>query len=229
MGSSTAESKTITSFRYDDVLGALQCIRTQMIDNKSELSKRCQADKKEASVLKKRCFTFVDPHGHPISTQQLDHEPMDVVIKRFRKDYIPGYLKKWVKIGTSIPKKASECDEVKLKSFVHEYPDGQEFFAYGQITVWLYNRSKSEFKPIDFSVQLCDSMEEIKSRIKSRFIQADLELRSYLIQDGETLGAEQWKNGRRLHPNDTVMSYKLYDRSQCLLVKVIGETLVCSA
>ena len=225
MGSSTAESKTITSFRYDDVLGALQCIRTQMIDNESELSKRCKADKREASVLKSRRFTFIDPHGNAISTQQRDHESMDVVIKKFRKDYIPGYLKKWVKIGTSIPKKAFQYADVNLKSFVHEYPDGKEFFAYGQLTVWLDTVKEAVFVPTDLSVRLCDSMEEIKSRIqKSQFIQADLELRSCLIQDEAQPQAEQWRTGQRPRSIDTIMSCKFYEKDQRLLVKVILET-----
>ena len=229
MDSSTAESKTITSFRYDDAISALQCIRTQMIDNKSELSKRCLADKAEATTLKSRCFTFVDPHGHPISTQHLDHESMDVVIKKFRKDYIPGYLKNWVKIGTSIPKKAFENADTKVKSFVYEYPDGQEFFGYGKITAWLHTRSDSEFEPIDLYVQLSNSMEEIKSRIqKSHFIQADLELRSCLIQDEDQPQAEHWKNGQRLQSKDTIMSCKFYEKDQHLLIKVILKNLESS-
>ena len=230
MGSSTSKSAQITSFRYDDVISNLQYIRTKMIEIESRLSNRCQANKKEATLLQSRCFTFVDPHGHPISTEQLDHQSMPVIIKKFRKDYIPRFLKGWVKIGTSIPQEASACDEVKLKSFVHDYPDGQRFFAYGRITVWLYNRFKSEFRPISLSVRLSESMEAIKSRIQqSRFIQADLELRSCLTRHGEKPQEAQWEKGQRLHSNDTIMSCKFYDQNQCLLVKVILETLESSA
>ena len=187
-----------------------------MIDIESELSNRCQADKTEATMLKSRRFTFIDPHGHPISTQQLDHESMDVVIKRFRNDYIPRFLKEWIKIG-------SAYNEVKLKSFVHDYPDGQQFVAYGQITVWAHVRCNFAFKSIVLSVQLCDSMEEIKSRLESRCSVADLELRSCRMQADEKPRAEHWENGHQLQSNDTIMSCKFYEKDQRLLVKVILE------
>ena len=200
-----------------------------MIEIESELSDRCQVDKREATMLQSRCFIFVDPHGNAINTEQLDHQSMDVVMKKFRRDYIPRFLREWIKIDTSIPKNGYPCDVIELKSFVHEHPDGQKFFTYGQLTVWLQGEISAEFKPVVFAVQLYDSMEEIKSRIrKSQFLPDDLELRSCLIQDQEKPQAKHWENGQRLQPNDTVMSRKFYEKDRCLLVKVIPEKVKCS-
>ena len=173
-------------------------------------------------MLKSRWFTFVDPHGHPFINQQLDHQSMGAVIKKYRKDYIPGYLKEWMKIGTSIPKKAPASNKVNLKSFVHEHPDGQEFFAYGQITFWLGYGINSEFQPMVLSVRLGESMEEIKSRIQeSLWAPMNLELRSCQMQDEKKPQAQHWEDGRPLQPNDTIMSCRFYEKYRCVLVKVI--------
>ena len=210
-----------TSFFYEDLISHVQSIQKLMVKVEHQLSDQSQGDKKQEAKLKARSFTFIDPHGNPIVTEHLDHQSIGVVIKKFVKEYIPKYLQGWIKIGTINPQKAFKCDEVEMKSFVHQYPDGQQFVAYGQITGWIVDANDSWFEPLRLCVQLSDSMEKIKSHVRrSRLITADLELRLSLMESNAKPKAEDWYNGKQLQANDTIMLCKFYEKNRHLLLSI---------
>ena len=220
MGIASSESKVVTSFHYDDLVSHTRSIQRQMAKIESHLSDRCARDTNDATSLKSRSLTFIDPHGHAISSQHFDHQSIRSVMNQFRGDYIPKYLQHWIQIGTIHPETSLEFDDVDLNSFVHHHPDRQTFVAYGRITVWINDGLDSSFESLKFSVQLFDSMEKIKSAIqKSQFTSADLELRSSSIKDGQAPTDTHWTEATRLQSSDTIMSRQFYEKDQHLLLQ----------
>ncbi|CAF1427889.1 unnamed protein product, partial [Rotaria sp. Silwood1] len=125
-------SKDLSSFVYQDLIFHVQSIQYQMIEIAKYLDDRWKNEQKIQKELKSRSITFVDPYGNSITNKYMDHELISTLFMKYKKNYVPKYLQKWIKIGTMNQNSISTCTDSELKSSVFEYPDGYQFITYGE-------------------------------------------------------------------------------------------------
>ncbi|CAF2045554.1 unnamed protein product, partial [Rotaria magnacalcarata] len=88
-----------TSFVYKELVLHVQTIQQQMIKLAKFIDDQCKTDEKIREKLKSRSFTFVDPYGNPTTNEYFDHEIISTIFNKYKKDYVPKYLQKWIKLG----------------------------------------------------------------------------------------------------------------------------------
>ncbi|CAF1609475.1 unnamed protein product [Rotaria sp. Silwood1] len=150
-------SKDLSSFVYQDLIFHVQSIQYQMIEIAKYLDDRWKNEQKIQKELKSRSITFVDPYGNSITNKYMDHELISTLFMKYKKNYVPKYLQKWIKIGTMNQNSISTCTDSELKSSVFEYPDGYQFITYGSVVI-IGNVVYSLDAAVDISVVPCDTM-----------------------------------------------------------------------
>ncbi|CAF3279786.1 unnamed protein product [Rotaria socialis] len=92
-------SKLSTAFVYEDLVFHAHAIRQQNIEIATLIDNKYKNDKKKRKELKSRSLTFVDPYGNPTANAYFDHETINTIHSKYKKDYVPKYLQKWIKLG----------------------------------------------------------------------------------------------------------------------------------
>ncbi|CAF4415218.1 unnamed protein product, partial [Rotaria magnacalcarata] len=105
----------LTSFVYQDLVVQVQAIQQQMIDIAKFIEDQCKTDKKIPKELKSRSFTIADPYGNPTVNEYFDHETISTIFNKYKKDYVPKYLQKWIKLGEMNQNGISPLNENELK------------------------------------------------------------------------------------------------------------------
>ncbi|CAF1264644.1 unnamed protein product [Rotaria sordida] len=142
MGNKTAGkavSTALNSFVYDDLVFHVQGIQHKIVEITKFLDDRWENEKKIENELKSRSLTFIDPYGNLIVNKYMDHQLINTILKKYKKDYISKYLQKWIKIGTMKENVISPLSDYELKSTVSKYADSYQFVTYGEVTVWAGN------------------------------------------------------------------------------------------
>ena len=130
-------SMASTSFVYEDLIVHIQATQNQMIERIKYLDDRLNNEKKIKDQLKSHSLTIVDPYGNSITQQYMDHELISVVLKKFKKNYIPKCLHQWIRVGCMIGSEIIPMNESKLKLTVAQYENEYPIITYAQVTVWL--------------------------------------------------------------------------------------------
>jgi hypothetical protein len=215
MASADVIPKMPASFVYENLIRKVQLIQLQIIESTKLLAERQENEKKVQNELKSRSLTFVDPYGHSIVHQCMDHELINIVFKKYKKEYVPKYLQKWIKFGTKndiLP--LGDCE---LKLTVSEYEDGFEFITYGEVIVWTQNDDSSIRNKTVISVFLTDNIEKIKVHLNKRQQFSNIELKSIIINQNTKPDNESWNEGNILKTDDTIVSCQLY-RENCIIM-----------
>ncbi|CAF3766773.1 unnamed protein product, partial [Rotaria sordida] len=137
MTAASVISPMLTSFVYEDLVSQVQNIQNQMFQMENILDNQWKAEKKIQNKLKSRSLIFIDSYGNRTVNKCMDHEPINKVLKKYKKDYVPKYLQAWIKIDTMNEHMISSLNECELKSTVSKYEIGHQFITYGGVIVWV--------------------------------------------------------------------------------------------
>ena len=99
MASTAVLPKMPESFIYEDLVSHVQNIQNQILQMNKVLDDRWVNQKKTRQEFKSRSITFVDSYGNRITNQYMDHELIATVFKKYKKNYVPKCLHKWIRIG----------------------------------------------------------------------------------------------------------------------------------
>jgi hypothetical protein len=88
-----------TTFVYEDLISKVQMIQNQMNNIQIVLTNRWKIEKRKRDELKSRSLVFIDPYGNRTVIKHMDHEFIHNVINKYKKDYVPKYLQRWIKVG----------------------------------------------------------------------------------------------------------------------------------
>jgi hypothetical protein len=208
-----------TSFVFEDLIFHIQAIQQQII----EIAKVIDERQKTKSELKSRSFTFIDPYGNSIVNTYMDHEMIDTILEKYKKDYVPKYLQKWIKIGTRNEDGISPLGDGELKSTVSEYADGHQFIAYGEMTFWVGKYEYSSPRMIILRVLVTDNIKKIKKQLKEEKQITNIQLKSILGNQNAQSINSYWNEGKTLKKDDTIMSCQLYQDNCIIMAKYIDE------
>ncbi|CAF1544190.1 unnamed protein product, partial [Rotaria magnacalcarata] len=97
-----------------DLVVQVQAIQQQMIETTKFIEDQCETDKKIPKELKSRSFTTADPYGNPTVNEYFDHGTISTIFNKYKKDYVPKYLQKWIKLGEMNQNGISPLNENEL-------------------------------------------------------------------------------------------------------------------
>jgi hypothetical protein len=225
MAAADVVPKMPSSFVYEDLISKVQAIQLQIIESTKLLAERQENEKKVQNELKSRSLTFVDPYGHSIVHQCMDHELINTVFKKYKKEYVPKYLQKWIKFGTKSENEISPLTDSQLKLTVSEYEDGFEFITFGEVIVWTGNDASLSRNKIVLRVLLTDNIETIKIHLNKRQQFSNIELKSIIINQNTSPNNKSWNEGNILKIDDTIVSCQLY-RENCIIMAKLTQANV---
>jgi hypothetical protein len=216
-----------SSFVYEDLVSHVQTIQKRVNEIEDILDDRLKNNKKMRNELKSRSLTFIDPYGNHMIDQHMDHQSIDKLIKHYKKNYVPRFLKHWIKIGTTNKNGIYSLTDCDLKSTVYNYGDDCQFIAYGEVTVWLGTYGKFPPQKLLLPVLLMDNMEKIKLLIKENHQFNTLQLKLGTSNQNGILNEKDWDEGRALKPEDTIMSCRLYETECIIMAKLTKQKVNC--
>ena len=212
-----------TSFVYEDLVSQIQTIQNQMTEMENTLDNQWNTNTTVRNELKSRSFTLINPYGHRTVHKYMDHELINKVFKKYKKDYVPKYLHQWIKIGTMNGDIISPLSDSELKSIVSHYEDGYQFITYGEIKVWI--EINGRFRPQSLIVQtlLSDDMNKIITQIKKHRQFDDAELKYYTMKENTKPDEKIWDQGTKLNLTDTISSRQLYEENCVFMMKLTDQ------
>ncbi|CAF1993270.1 unnamed protein product [Rotaria magnacalcarata] len=214
----------LTSFVYQDLVVQVQAIQQQMIETTKFIEDQCETDKKIPKELKSRSFTTADPYGNPTVNEYFDHGTISTIFNKYKKDYVPKYLQKWIKLGEMNQNGISPLNENELKSSVSEHDDGYGFVTYGEVNISIIYREDVRPQSLLLPVLLTDNMEKIKKQIQKLTKLKNIQLKSLILKENSPMITAYWDEGGTLNSNDTVLSSKLYENNSIIMVKLLEES-----
>jgi hypothetical protein len=213
-----------SSFVYEDLVAQVQMIQNRTVQIENVLYDRYKNDDERFHELKSRSLTWIDPYGNRINDKHLDHELIDDVIKRYKKNYVPKYLQEWIQIGAINENTISSLSDFQLRSPVSNYANDYQFICYGLITVWIGGHEYAKPYPFFLKVRLTDNMEQIKTQVAELGHCTQIQL--FSITPGYVQPTKNsWNEGTILKSEDTILSRQLYTGKRAILAK-IGEEKV---
>ena len=226
MAATTFKPMVSGSFVYENLVSHVQEIQQQMAEINNVLDDRLKNQENIKNELKSHSFTFIDPYGNRIIKQHMDHELTDKVINHYKKNYVPRFLKDWIKIGVMHNNEFSSITDHDPKSLISTYADNYQFIAYGTVTVWI--GSYNNYPPTNFvfNVSLMDNMEKLKRQIKEQEDVDNLDLRFCTIKEKGPPKEKNWNEGTKLKPEDSIMSCRLNENSSVIMAKFIRQVLL---
>ena len=218
-------SMTSTSFVYEDLVVHIQTTQNQMIERIKHLDDRLNKEKKIKDQLKSHSLTIVDPYGNSITEQYMDHELMNGVLKKFKKNYIPKCIHQWIRFGHMVENAIVPVDETQLKLTVAQYENKYPIITYGEVSVWLGDWESIHRDKLVLKARLTDNMESIQMQLKTQTKTTPVELKTSTISGKIEPVFKDWNEGTILHPQDTIMSKSLYQERSIIMVRIAAENV----
>jgi hypothetical protein len=218
MAAATVISSISSSFVYEDLVSKVQIIQNQIFNIQHVLNNRWKNEKRKRDELKSRSLVFIDPYGNRAMNKCMDHEFIHIVIQKYKKDYVPKYLQKWIKIGIMKENMILPLNDYQLKSIVSHFVNGYEFMTYGEVTIWMGTYDNALVRKIVKRVMVTDNVKTIEEQLKKGREFDNIELKSCITnaQPNE----ENWNEGTILKSEDTVISCQLYEENCIIMAKV---------
>ena len=214
-----------SSFVYEHLIAQVKAIQQLATGIDTALRDRLKSEANKRDGLKFRTFTFVDPYGNKMIHEHMDQELIADVLRKYKKDYVPKYLQKWIKIGIQGQTTISPVHECDLRLNLREFTHGTEFIAYGDLTVWLGRYGETVPTTLSLQVSVMDTIEKIKTQMEERRRPGAIELKSRILDGSNEPTENDWKEGKELRPEETLMSLRLYQENCVVLAKMTGETV----
>ena len=206
----TITLKNSESFVYEDLVLRIQTIQHQMIEGINHLDDQLMKTNKIQNQLKSHPLTIIDPYGNPITKQYMDHELINGIVKKFKKNYVPKYLHQWIRFGQMVENEIISLNESKLNSSVEHYQNEYPIITYGEITIWLGDFQDALPEKIVLKACLTDTMENILINLKKQTNFTDIEFRAWILNENTPPKEKNWNKGTKLKSEDTIMSKDLH-------------------
>ncbi len=181
---------------------------------------RSKNEKQKRDKLKSRSLIFIDPYGNQTMNEYWNHELINDIIRKYKKDYVPKYLQSWIQIGTMKENIISSLKICELKSNVSYYVNGYQFITYGEVIVWINTNETFRLEQFKLPVLLLDNMEKVKLKIKHHLRIPDLELKLWKISENTIVNEKIWNEDTMLKSEDTILSCELYQDDYIIMAKV---------
>ena len=228
VASAAAISTVPTSFVYEDLVSHVQAIQQQIIEFIKLLDDRQKYEKNIKSELKSRSLIFTDPYGNPTINTYMDHEILGTIVRKYKEEYVPKYLQKWIKIGTMHKNVIRPLSDYDLKVDVSMFADGHRFVTYGEVTVWRGIYGNLSSKMDELPVLLTDNMEKVKMQLIAEQKVTDMELRSFIMNGNTPPTSDNWNEGKILNSTDTILSCQLYQENSIIMEQHIKVKINCT-
>ena len=220
---SETSSINLTSFVYEDLIVHTQTILNQTIEMMKHLGQQLNNEKKIEDQLKSHSLTIVDPYGNSITKQYMDHELISVVLKKFKKKFIPKYLHQWIQFGYVIENAIVAMKESEEKLTVAQYENKYPIITYGEVSIWFGDWEIMESDELVLKMRLTDNMNSIQMQLKTRAKITPVQLKKSIISKGSVPNLDTWNEGTILHPEDTFMSGSLYQEHSIIMARIAVE------
>ncbi|CAF1310879.1 unnamed protein product, partial [Rotaria magnacalcarata] len=216
-------SKVPKSFVYEDLIFHIQTMQHQMNTMTKFLDDQCKNEKQLRKELKSHSLKFIDPYGNLTTHECFDHEMINTVFNKYKKDYVPKYLQKWIKIGKINQNMISPFEDHELTLSVSNYTDDYQFITYGELNISIAYGEKAPLQKLLLHVLLTDSIEKIKMQIQELKKIKNLELKSCILNQHGLSNEQCWSQSQLLNLNDTVLSRKLYEGNCGIMATLLEE------
>ena len=225
MASATAIRPSRSSFVYEDLVARVKAIQQLAIGIDTLLRDRFNDESIKRDVLKFRTFAFIDPYGNRTIHEHMEQELISNVLRKYKKDYLPKYLQKWMKIGIRESTAIVPIPECGATSNLCAFVNETEFVAYGELTVWLGRYETAIPNELLLRVSVMDTIETIKQRVEERGQSHGIELRHYTTNKPGRPTAIDWERGKALDADATIMSLRLYQENCVVMAKISPKTV----
>ncbi|CAF4305762.1 unnamed protein product [Rotaria socialis] len=223
MALTRTSSKVSKSFVYEDLMFHSQTMQHQMNTMTKFLDGQCKNDKQLRKELKSHSLKFIDPYGNLTIHECFDHEMVNTIFNKYKKDYVPKYLQKWIKIGKINQNIISPFEDHELTLSVSNYTDDYQFSTYGELNISIAYGENAPLQKLLLRVLLTDSIEKIKMQIQELEKIKNLELKSCILNQHGLSNEQCWSQSQLLNLNDTVLSRKLYADNCAIMATVLEE------
>jgi len=218
--------KIPTSFVYENLISHTQQLQNQVMLANTILDDQWKNQKKTSQDFQSRSFTFVDPHGIRTNDKFMDHELISTVFRKFKKEYVPRYLKPWIKFGLVNENSITELNEEQLQSTVSKFENGTVFSTYVLVAVLVGNYQKMQPRRVLLTLPPLTNMETIKEELKNTHSCVDIEFRSFNTSvESITPIRLAWNKGTTLKLEDNIISSKLYEYNNFIMAKLIERNV----
>ncbi|CAM4972140.1 unnamed protein product [Rotaria socialis] len=225
MALTRTSSKVSKSFVYEDLMFHSQTMQHQMNTMTKFLDGQCKNDKQLRKELKSHSLKFIDPYGNLTIHECFDHEMVNTIFNKYKKDYVPKYLQKWIKIGKINQNIISPFEDHELTLSVSNYTDDYQFSTYGELNISIAYGENAPLQKLLLRVLLTDSIEKIKMQIQELEKIKNLELKSCILNQHGLSNEQCWSQSQLLNLNDTVLSRKLYADNCAIMATVLEEKI----
>ncbi|CAM4826121.1 unnamed protein product [Rotaria magnacalcarata] len=223
MALTRTSSKVPKSFVYEDLIFHIQTMQHQMNAMTKFLDDQCKNDGQLRKELKSHSLKFIDPYGNLTTHECFDYEMINTIFNKYKKDYVPKYLQKWIKIGKMNQNIISPFEDHELTLSVSNYTDDYQFITYGELNISIAYGEKAPLQNLLLRVLLTDSIEKIKMLIQELKKIKNLELKSCILNQHGLSNEQCWSQSQLLNLNDTVLSRKLYEGNCGIMATLLEE------
>ncbi|CAF5172893.1 unnamed protein product, partial [Rotaria magnacalcarata] len=192
MALTRTSSKVPKSFVYEDLIFHIQTMQHQMNAMTKFLDDQCKNDGQLRKELKSHSLKFIDPYGNLTTHECFDYEMINTIFNKYKKDYVPKYLQKWIKIGKINQNMISPFEDHELTLSVSNYTDDYQFITYGELNISIAYGEKAPLQNLLLRVLLTDSIEKIKMLIQELKKIKNLELKSCILNQHGLSNEQCW-------------------------------------
>ena len=218
MGGTAAVPTKSTLFTYEGLVSQVEDIQKQMKQMEKILDHQRQKKRATETNLQSRSFVFIDPYGNKTTQKCLDHESINKILRRYKKDYVPKYLQQWIKIGSIGENEISPLTDCKLKSTVSKYEHGHQFATYVEVVARIKTSKDKHLAKLLLNVQLTDNMGQIKMKIMQQQNYKDVDLELFVFNRNEKSFSKKLTESTLLKSDETILSSHLYQNHLFILI-----------
>jgi hypothetical protein len=214
-----------SSFVYENLIARVKAIQQLATSIDAALHNRLNSEPNKRDGLKFRTFTFVDPYGNKMVHEHMDQELIANVLQKYKKDYVPKYLQRWIKIGIREPTTIVPIAKCDATSNLCRFTNGTEFVSYADLPVWIGRYETAIPTKLLLRVSMMDTIETIKHQVEERGRSGEVELRYHTVNGSGRPSAIDWEQGQMLSVQATVMSLRLYQENCTVMAKLPTTTV----
>ncbi|CAF1327737.1 unnamed protein product [Rotaria sordida] len=220
--STASLSRESKCYVNQDFIAHVQAMQRQIIETSKYLEIKWN-NKKTRKHLKSRSITFIDPYGNRLTNEYMDHEILGIVFKKYKKDYVPKYLQKWIKFGTMSEDIIKPSSYSTLTTSISQYSDRYQFVTYGDLNIFIEYHELIPRRQIVLHVLPTDTEEKIRMQIQKLFTRSNIQLKSFILDRDFQVKNLNWNDGIVLKADDTVLSSNLYEDQRIIIAKILAE------
>ena len=110
----------------------------------------------------------------------------------------------------------------QLQSTVADYPDGQEFLTFGEMTIWIGNGEHPALGKLELKLFLMDRMEKVDDAIREYRSFQTVELRLCHLDPSSQPTRTTWNEGKTLNSTETILSARLFEE-HCIIMALLDR------